>query len=132
MTNGFYNPYSASGALDVSAALYQRQFAGWYIAYVQNVGTLFQFVARYDEYDPNTAVAGSEIGAAGSNLTVADVAYTTLGLGWLYHFDSSVKFTLYYDIVNNETVSPAATGPLAAFKEDLNDNVLTFRMQFRF
>lgn len=132
VVSGFYNPYSASGALDVSAALYKRQFAGWYLAYVQNVGSLFQFVARYDEYDPNTAVDGTDIGAAGSNLTVADVAYTTLGIGWLYHFDSSVKFTLYYDIVNNETVSPAATGSLAAFKEDLNDNVLTFRMQFRF
>lgn len=130
--SGFYNPYSQSGAVDASTALYKRQFAGWYIAYVQNVGPSFQFVARYDEYDPNTAVEGSDIGAAGSNLTVADVAFTTLGLGWLYHFDSSVKFTLYYDIVNNETVSPSAGGSLAAFKNDLNDNVLTFRMQFRF
>jgi hypothetical protein len=132
VASGFYNPYSASGALDVAASLYKRQFAGWYIAYVQNVGSMFQFVARYDEYDPNTAVEGSDIGATGSNLTIADVGYTTLGLGWLYHFDSNIKFTLYYDIVNNEKVSPSATGTLAAFKDDLNDNVLTFRMQFRF
>jgi len=130
----FYNPYTPAGRPDATAAsaLYKRTFAGWYVTWIQNLGGSNQFVARYDEYDPNTDVEGSDIGAAGSNLGVADVKYSTLGLGWIYHFDSSVKFTLYYDLVRNETVSPSATGLLTAFTDDLKDDVLTFRIQFRF
>jgi hypothetical protein len=130
----FYNPYTPAGKADAAAAsaLYQRKFYGWYVTYIQNIGDSHQFVARYDEYDPNTDVEGSDIGAAGSNLGPADVKYSTLGLGWIFHFDSNVKFTLYYDLVRNETVSPSATGSLAAFTDDLKDDVMTFRIQFRF
>jgi hypothetical protein len=130
----FYNPYTPAGRPDATAAsaLYKRKFSGWYLTYIQNIGNSHQFVARYDEYDPNTDVKGSDIGVAGSNLGQADVKYSTLGLGWIYHFDSSLKFTLYYDLVRNETVSPSATGALAAFTEDLKDDVFTFRAQFRF
>ncbi len=131
-TTTFYNPYTPAARIDVPAALYKRKFSGWYVTYIQNIGNSHQFVARYDEYDPNTDVAGTDIGVAGSNLGPADVKYGTLGLGWIYHFDSNVKFTLYYDLVRNETVSPSATGSLAAFTEDLRDDVFTFRIQFRF
>lgn len=128
----FYNPYTSSGAIDAASPLYVRKFLGWYAAWIQNVGADHQFVARYDVFDPNTDVRGSDVGAAGSNLNAADLKISTLGLGWIYHFDASVKFVLYYDIVKNEKASPAAAGSLAAFSRDLHDNVLTLRTQFRF
>jgi hypothetical protein len=124
--NSFYNPS------DKNTPLYIRKFTGWYLVYVQNVGLKNQLVARYDEFDPNTDVQGSDIGAPGSNFTIGDVKYTTMGLGWIYHWDANVKFTVYYDIVMNEKVNSAATGALAPLVDDVKDNVLTLRMQYRF
>lgn len=131
-SSGFYNPYSASGGIDASSPVYQRKFRGWYAALVQNIGDRNQFIARYDEYDPNTDVEGSDIGASGTNLTVGDVKFTTIGLGWIHYWDANLRFVFYYDIVTNENVSPAATGSLAGFTGDIDDNVFTLRAQFKF
>jgi hypothetical protein len=107
--------------------------AGWYVNYVQNIGLQHQFVLKYDEYDPNTDAQGSDIGAPGRNLTAADLKYTTLGIGWIYHWDANVKFTFYYDMVTNETVNLATSSTsLIPFKEDIKDNVFTIRMQYKF
>ena len=138
-TSSFYNP-DAAGATDTKSSvdgkkatdLYTRKFNGWYINFVQNIGLKNQFVVKYDVYDPNIDVNASDIGATGSNLTVGDIKYSTLGLGWLYHWDANVKFTLYYDWVQNEKVNPNATGTLAPFINDMKDNVLTLRMQYKF
>lgn len=127
-SSGFYNPASPS----TQTHLYAREFSGFYVTYLQNIGLSNQFVLKYDVYDPNTKVEGSDIGATGSNLTAADIKYSTLGLGWIYHWDANVKFVLYYDMVKNESVSSAATGSLASFKDDIKDNVLTFRIQYKF
>jgi hypothetical protein len=135
----FYNPDAAATGDTKSAVdgkkvadLYLRNFDGWYINYIQNVGLQNQFVAKYDVYVPNKDISDSDVGATGSNLTAADIKYTTLGLGWIYHWDSNVKFTLYYDWVKNEKINAKATGSLAPFAQDLKDNVLTLRMQYKF
>ncbi len=127
-SSGFYNPSSKA---DVQA-LYNRNFMGYYVNYVQNLGLKNQLVVKYDAYDPNTDASGSDIGSTGSNLSTTDIAYNTLGIGLVHHWDSNVKFTLYYDIVKNETVNSAASGSLATLKDDLKDNVLTLRMQYKF
>ncbi|MBU1298830.1 MAG: porin, partial [Bacteroidetes bacterium] len=126
--NSFYYPTSS----DPKLSLYSRNFNGWYINYIQNIGLYHQFILKYDVFDPNTDVKGSDIGIPGSNITTADIKYSTLGVGWVYHWDANVKFTLYYDIVKNEQVNTAATHSLANFTRDLKDNVLTMRMQYRF
>jgi hypothetical protein len=106
----FYNPGSTV------TPLYQRNMAGWYVNYVQNIGLQHQFILKYDEYDPNTDVQGGEIGAPGRNLTAADL-----------------KYTFYYDMVTNETVNLAtSSASLIPFKEDIKDNVFTVRMQYKF
>lgn len=113
---------------------YSRNFYGYYINYVQNIGLQNQFVLKYDVYDPNKDVKGSEIGAVGvsSKFGAADIKYSTLGLGWVYHWDSNVKFVFYYDMVKNETVASTAAGALVPFKSDLKDNVFTCRVQYKF
>jgi len=127
---------SASGkfykSTSPSEALYMRHFFGWCIDYIQNFGPNNQLVLRYDIYDPNTDADKNEIGAVGSNFTVADVKYSTFGLGWVYFWDENLKFTVYYDMVTNEKVNAEATGSLASFKEDILDNVLTVRTQLKF
>lgn len=125
-SHGFYNPTTAG------TPLYIRNFNGWYVAYIQNIGLSNQLIVKYDVLDPNTDIEGSDIGAAGSNFSVADIKYSTLGLGWVYHWDATVKFTAYYDFVTNETINADASGSLVPFKADVQDNVFTLRMQYRF
>lgn len=108
--------------------LYLRNFAGYYLMWVQNLGDKDQFVLKYDSYDPNTDVAGDQIGQfAAAKLGAGDIKYSTLGLGLVHYWDDNVKFIFYYDSVSNET-----TANLAAFKDDLSDNVFTFRIQYSF
>jgi hypothetical protein len=124
--NSFYNPGSTV------TPIYLRKFAGWYVNLVQNIGVKHQMIVKYDVLDPNTDVEGAQIGAPGAGHTIADVKYSTLGLGWIYHWDANVKFVAYYEIVRNEKVNNSAAGALAPLRGDLSDNVTTLRMQYRF
>lgn len=130
-SNSFYNngwvTSPASGT-----PLYMRNFTGFYINYVQNIGMKNQLVLKYDEFDPNTDVSASQIGADNTT-SASDVKYTTLGIGWIYHWDANVKFIVYYDMVTNEKVfSSTKVASLLPFTNDLKDNVLTVRMQYKF
>ncbi|MBI1803981.1 MAG: hypothetical protein HY033_02865 [Ignavibacteriae bacterium] len=125
-SNSFYNP----GA--TVTPLYVRNFTGWYVNYIQNIGVKNQLVIKYDFFDPNSDVDGNDIGAPNSNFTIGDIKYSTFGLGWIYHWDANIKFLAYYDFVTNESVNPAVSGTLAPFREDVKDNVLTLRMQYKF
>lgn len=123
-------PYGAS-----TAGMAQRNFMGWYVSWIQNWGTMFQSVLKYDVYDPNTDVAGSDIGvAANGKLGVGDLKWTTLGLGLIYYWDSNVKLTAYYDMITNEKMNGAiaATSPSYPYTSDLKDNVFTLRAQVKF
>lgn len=115
-----------------NTALYNRNVNGYYVKLIQSIGKDHQFIFKYDLFDPNTDVEGNDVGVSGAGLTSGDLAYTTMGLGLIHHWDANIKFVLYYDMVTNETANSAATGDLAAFKEDVKDNVVTFRMQYRF
>lgn len=115
---------------------YKRKFNGAYFYLLQNIGqSKHQFVLKYDWYDPNTQVKGDEIGQAvapisGSSFkttNATDVKFTTIGIGWVYHYDNNLKLTAFVDFVNNET-----TKNVSAYKEDLKDDVFTLRLQYKF
>jgi hypothetical protein len=121
----------------VGKDVYSRPFAGYYAYLIQNIlETPLQAVVKYDVYDPNTMVAGNEIASAvstGVKTGVADVKYSTLGLGLNYRWSSNVKFMAYYDIVRNETTSNIVkASTLDDLSHDRNDNVFTFRVQYKF
>ena len=114
------------------AYMANRSFMGWYVSWIQNFGTKFQTVVKYDEYDPNTDVTGENIsGSATNKLSEQDLKYQTLGFGGIFYWDSNVRFTAYYDMVTNETIN-ANSKFTAAWKDDLSDNVFTFRAQVKF
>lgn len=115
---------------------YIRQFNGAYFYFLQNImQSKHQFVFKYDWYDPNTNVKGNEIGTkvnAPSGKTFKttganDLKYSTIGIGWIYHWDTNVKIMAYYDIVRNET-----SNNLALWSKDRKDNVFTLRVQYKF
>jgi hypothetical protein len=106
---------------------YVRKFSGAYFYFLQNIiNKDNQLILKYDWYDPNTLVKGSEIGLKSSNLKAAEIKYSTFGIGFLHHFNENMKVVLYYDFVKNER-----TG-LTGYTRDVKDNVLTTRVQFRF
>ena len=123
-----------------TADTYVRNFNGGYIYFIQGIGqTKNQLVVKYDWYDPNTKVTGTDImskSAAGKTtaLGTADIKFTTLGLGWNYRFNSQVKFMAYYEIVKNETTALSAVGKNGTTNttKDLKDNVFTLRVQYKF
>jgi hypothetical protein len=106
--------------------LYTRNFTGAYFYFLQHLGTeRVQLVIKYDWYDPNSKVKGNEITAA-KGFSPADIRYNTLGTGLVYYINSHVRSMLYYSMIKNESTQ------LAGYTSDLKDNVITFRIQYRF
>lgn len=121
------NPGSLPNTNGVPAPTYVRNFNGAFFYFLQNLfNPKHQLLVKYDWYDPNTDVKENEIGKAGSHTSPADIKYNTLGFGYVLHFNSQVKLILYYDWVKNESTQ------LAGYTSDLDDNILTARLQFRF
>ncbi|MDQ3681840.1 MAG: porin [Bacteroidota bacterium] len=106
---------------------YIRNFDAAFFYFLQNIiNPKWEFVAKYDWYDPNVKVEKSEIGKPGTNLTEADVCYNTFGFGLTRYFTGNFKMLAYYDIVKNEKTS------FNNLTKDVEDNVFTLRMQLRF
>lgn len=108
--------------------VFLREFAGYYLLFIQNIGKWNQFILKYDCYDPNTNIENNEIGYDNNSKTgVADVEFSTFGLGWIYYLDANIKLTLFYEKVDNETSTF-----LSDFYEDIKDDIFTFRIQYKF
>jgi hypothetical protein len=106
---------------------YIRNFNGAFFYFLQDiVNPKNQLLLKYDWYDPNTQVAGREIGKPGTNLMEGDIKFSTLGMGFGREITRNVKLTLYYEIVTNETTQ------LTGYTTDIKDNLFTTRLQFRF
>ena len=110
----------------VKDPLYIRRFDGAYFYFLQHLGSeKHQFVIKYDWYDPNTKISRLGINTA-DGFTRADLKYNTLGAGYVYYANPNLKFTLYYNHVENET------SRLEGYTSDLRDDVLTCRVQYTF
>lgn len=105
---------------------YIRNFSGGYVILVHDVGTSpFSAVIKYDWYDPNSRIARNEIGQ--NETERGDIAYNTYGVGLLWRITNNVRLQAYYEFVNNEK-----TENLNSYNENLEDNVFTLRLQYRF
>lgn len=110
-----------------SESFYIRKFNGGYFYFLQNIfSERNQLIVKYDWYDPNQSVSGKDIGIAGSKLTIADIKYSTLGLGFTHYLNENAKIVLWYDRVWNERTN------LSGYATDIADNVFTCRLQFNF
>ena len=139
------NPGNASGAYNFglndiqSGPVYMRNISGGYLLFVQDLGRIpVSAIAKYDWYNPNTDVSGNDIAVADSRTGIGDISMSTLGLGFLFRINQSLRLTAYYNFVTNET-----TGNLKDTKDGENiicygyegqrpDNVFTLRLQYKF
>ena len=121
------NPGTLPNSNGLAVPTYVRHYNGAFFYFLQNiVNTKHQLVIKYDWYDPNIKVSKTDIGKQGTNLTAADIKFSTLGIGYVYYFNPQTKITFYYDIVKNENTQ------LGGYTSDIKDNVFTCRLQFRF
>ena len=93
-----------------------KNFSGYYIYFIKNIGLKNQLVAKYDFYDPNSKLSGD---AAGK-----DIYYKALTLSWQYYLNDFIRISLNYEMPKNET---NVTNP-----KDLKDNTLGVRIQAKF
>ena len=59
-----------------------KSFSGYYVYLVKNIGKHNQFAVRYDYYDPNSKIAGSDIGVKGygaNKTTTTSTSATSAG-----------------------------------------------------
>jgi phosphate-selective porin len=106
--------------------MYIRNFQGGYVIFVQDLGTLpFSVVLKYDWYDPNTKVSGDEIGKNETSET--DLSQNALGFGALWRINNNLRLQAFYEINTNET-----TAAIERKKKDVEDNVFTLRLQYKF
>lgn len=106
--------------------LYIRPFQGGYVMLTHTIEDFpVTLVAKYDWYDPNTAVAGNRIGLGNTGIT--DLSRQAIGFGALWHITDALKLTAYYDIVRNE-----CTSQITDMSTDLKDNMFTLRLQYKF
>lgn len=111
-----YDPTTAT-----ASDTYIRDFKGGYITFVQNIAdTKHSIVIKYDWYDPNTNLSSNNVKSK------ADMAYSTIGLGYIYRMNNNVKLTAYYDIVANEEIN------VKGYHNNVDDNVFTLRLQYKF
>ena len=110
-----------------AAPVFIRDFDGAFFYFLQNVvNQKNELIIKYDWYDPNLKTSSTEIGKVSTNLTAADIKFSTLGFGFTRYFNENIKALIYYELVANEKTL------LPDFSEDIKDNILTCRIQLRF
>jgi len=117
-----------------SAPAISRNFNGYYIYLVKNLGKHHQVAVRYDYYNPNTKMGTDSLGYGGSKTTtdafkptastgnlvtgtqkktvstnkfvnsVNDIAYGTWNLAYTYFFDDNIKLMIGYEIPINKEI----------------------------
>jgi hypothetical protein len=104
---------------------YLRNFDGAFFYFLQNIlNKEWELMMKYDWYDPNIKAEKKQIGT--TNLTVADIKFSTFGVGITRYFTDNLKLLAYFDFVRNENTL------LPGFTSDNKDNVFTLRMQVKF
>jgi hypothetical protein len=100
-----------------------RNFAGYYIYFIKNIGNRNQFVVKYDYYDPNTKLSGDD--------AKSDVYYKTWTLAWQYYLNDNIRISLNYEMPQNEKNS-TIKNVAGTSGVQLKDNTLGIRIQAKF
>jgi hypothetical protein len=113
--------------LQAREGYYVRNFTGGYLYLLHHfINSPHQLGVKLDWYDPNTKVAGMDIGKPGTALGAADIKYTTLGFGYINYISENIKLVVWYVKVVDEKTQ------MLEFANNVKEDVFTCRMQFRF
>ncbi|MDR2969730.1 MAG: OprO/OprP family phosphate-selective porin [Tannerellaceae bacterium] len=105
---------------------YIRNFRGGYAMLTHYIGkSPLAAVVKYDWYDPNTDVSGDNVGL--NETTATDLARSTWGTGVLWDINKALRLQAYYEFKDNEKASA-----IAGMNENVDDDVFTLRLQYKF
>jgi hypothetical protein len=108
----------SSASTKPAKAVRLREFSGWYAMLVKNISEEWQIAAKYDVYDPNTAIEDDKID------NTSDLAINTLGFGLHNYSLPNVRISVWYDMIERQTNTKYATAP--------HNNQLTVRFQIKY
>ena len=120
--SGSTNPLETYTAF---AANKVREFEGFYVSFMKNIGKSHQAIVRFDQYDPNKKLSGFGVNRAD------DLKYNTWNFGWQYFYDENVKIVLGYNMPINEK-SDKIGGDYGTDKKDRKDSTFSIRLQAKF
>lgn len=120
--SGSTNPLETYTAF---AANKVREFSGFYLSFMKNIGKSHQAIVRFDQYDPNTKLSGFDVNRTD------DIKYSTWNFGWQYFYDENVKIVLGYNMPINEK-SDRIGGDHGTDRKDKKDNIFSIRLQAKF
>jgi hypothetical protein len=86
---------SASIATKRSDPSKVRNFSGYYLYLIKNVGPRNQFIFKYDFYDPNTTLSG--------DAAKGEVNWKTYTLAWQYYLNDNIRISMQYEMPKYET-----------------------------
>ncbi|MBK8881069.1 MAG: hypothetical protein IPN67_01405 [Bacteroidales bacterium] len=72
-----------------------RNFKGYYVYLIKNVGPKNQVIFKYDYYDPNTSLSG--------DAAKGDVNWKTYTLAWQYYLNDNIRISMQYEMPKYET-----------------------------
>ncbi len=101
-----------------------RDFNGYYLTLVKNIGVSHQFAVRFDSWDPNKHLSGDAVSV------VNDLKYDSWSFSWQYFYDDNIKVVAGYSLpINEKSAHPSLKGEYA---KDKTDNTFTIRIQAKF
>ena len=100
-----------------------KNFSGYYIYLVKNIGKKNQLAFRYDVYDPNTKLSGNDIGVKKYDATPADVVASTIPVTVINGTNKNITSTT--TTTKNPIVLKSGSG-------DVKYSTLTFAWQHYF
>jgi phosphate-selective porin len=86
---------SASTATKRADPTRVRNFKGYYLYLIKNIGTKNQLALKYDYYDPNTSLSG--------DAAKGEVNWRTYTVAWQYYLNGNIRISLQYEIPKYET-----------------------------
>lgn len=97
-----------------------KNFSGYYIYFIKNIGPKNQVVAKYDFYDPNTKLEG--------DAAKSDVYFKTVTLSWQHYLNDFIRISVNYEMPKYEINATRA----ADYKDVAYGNTLGVRIQAKF
>jgi hypothetical protein len=103
----------------------QRNFSGFYVYLVKNIGKRNQFTIRYDQFDPNTKLAGGDLGVAAykASSTKTTTTKNTFGAAGNVLVNKEVNTTVVNNSLTSGTADLAYSQITLAWSYYFDDNI---------
>jgi hypothetical protein len=103
----------------------RRNFSGYYVYLIKNIGKRNQFTIRYDNYNPNTALAASDLGVKGykANSSTTTTVTNTFGTAGNVIVNKEITKNIVNNSLSSGTADIAYSNITIAWSYYFDDNI---------